>query len=186
MLRRPIEPWSPFSIGGLIQVPRKSKHLRSPRPELVASLRVRRSGLHGKGVYTVRKIRQGTRIIEYTGARIPRRQARTLPPHDPSNPYHTFYYLLDNGDVIDAGKRGNKARWINHSCEPNCTTEEEDDRIFVHALRTIYPGEELFYDYSLQPGERRTKVVEKAYACLCGSPNCRGSMLEPKSRQAMR
>ena len=82
----------------------------------------------------------------YTGAHIPRKQARKLPPHDPKNAYRTFYYSLENGDVIDAGNGGNAARWINHSCEPNCTTEEEDNRIFVHALRTIYPGEELFYD----------------------------------------
>jgi uncharacterized protein len=157
----------------------KSKRPRAPRQEVLTALRLRRSGVHGKGVYTTRLIRKGTRIIEYTGAHIPRKQARKLPVHDPQNPYHTFYYSLENGDVIDAGNGGNAARWINHSCEPNCTTEEEDNRIFVHALRTIYPGEELFYDYSIVPAERRTKAVEKAYTCLCGSPFCRGSLLEP-------
>ena len=161
-------------------MPRKRKAVREPRSEVRAALRVRRSGIHGTGVYTTRMIRKGTRIIEYTGALIPARQAKKLEPHDPANPYHTFYYLLDNGDVIDAGVGGNAARWINHSCDPNCSTEEESHRIFIYALRTIYPGEELFYDYSLDPGERRTKALEKAYACLCGSPDCRGSMLEPK------
>ena len=164
----------------MIFMPRKRKVARAPRAEVVAALRVRRSGVHGTGVYTIRKIRKGTRIIEYAGALIRKKEARTLPPHDPKRPYHTFYYSLENGDVIDAGNGGNAARWINHSCEPNCTTEEEENRIFVEALRTIYAGEELFYDYSIDPGERRTKAVEKAYACFCGSPQCRGSMLGAK------
>lgn len=157
---------------------RKRPHL--PRTQIVGNLVVRRSGVHGTGVYTRRKIRKGSRIIEYTGKLIPAKEATKLGPADPKNPYHTFYYLLDNGDVIDAGQGGNIARWINHSCTPNCTTEEEESRIFIHALRTIYPGEELFYDYSLDPGERRTKQVEKNFACLCGAPECRGTMLEPK------
>ena len=161
-------------------MPRKFKNVRVPRRTPQVALRVRRSGIHGTGVYTLDKIRRGARIIEYSGKLIPAREAKNLPPHDPRNPNHTFYYLLDNGDVIDGGKNGNASRWINHSCDPNCTTVEEKNRIYIEALRTIYPGEELFYDYSLEPGERRTKAVEKAYACFCGSPNCRGSMLGPK------
>jgi hypothetical protein len=147
---------------------------------VVDNLLVRRSGVHGAGVYTRRRICKGSRVIEYTGKLIPAKEAEALGPADPTNPYHTFYYLLDNGDVIDAGKGGNIARWINHSCAPNCTTREEDSRIFIHALRTIHPGEELFYDYSLDPGERRTRRVEENYACYCGAPECRGTMLEPK------
>lgn len=161
-------------------VPRKRKVARPPRPEVVAALRVRRSRIHGKGVYTTRKIRAGTRIIEYTGAYIPKKEAKELGPHNPADPYHTFYYLLENGDVIDAGKGGNDARWINHSCAPNCVMEEEQHRLFVYALETIYPGDELFYDYSIDPGERRTKAVEKAYVCLCGAAECRGTMLGEK------
>ncbi len=161
-------------------MPRKSKSVRVPRKTTSVALRVRRSGTHGTGVYAVDKIRRGTRIIEYSGRLIPAREAKSLPPHDPRNPNHTFYYLLDNGDVIDGGKGGNASRWINHSCDPNCTTVEKENHIFIEAVRTIYPGEELFYDYSLEPGERRTKAVEKEYACLCGSADCRGSMLGPK------
>lgn len=161
-------------------MPRKSESVRAPRRTTSVALRVRRSGIHGTGVYAVDKIRRGTRIIEYSGRLIPAREAKSLPPHDPRNPNHTFYYLLDNGDVIDGGKGGNASRWINHSCDPNCTTVEKENRIFIEAVRTIYPGEELFYDYSLEPGERRTKAVEKEYACLCGSADCRGSMLGPK------
>jgi SET domain-containing protein len=158
---------------------KRGRRLRKPNGKALADLCVRRSSIHGKGVYTTRIIRKGTRIIEYTGARLPWKIARKLPPHDTSDIYHTFYYSLENGDVIDAGNGGNESRWINHSCEPNCATDEERSRIFIYALRTIYPGEELLYDYLIQPAERRTKRVERAFACFCGSPLCRRTMLEP-------
>ena len=143
-------------------------------------VQVRKSGVHGKGVYATASIRKGTRIIEYTGEHLPWKEAMDIPPHEPSDPYHTFYFSLENGDVIDAGKGGNDSRWINHSCDPNCETSETDDRIFIYALRSIQPGEELFYDYKIVPAERRTKALEKKFACRCGSANCRGTMLEPK------
>jgi len=103
-----------------------------------------------------------------------------LPARDLDNPYHTFFFSLDNGDVIDAGTGGNDSRWINHSCDPNCETTEEDDRIFVYALRSLQPGDELFYDYKIVPAERRTKKLALEFACHCGSTKCRGTMLEPK------
>jgi uncharacterized protein len=161
----------------------KRKQVTRPSPRVLAALHVRRSGIHGKGVYTARLIRRGTRIIEYTGRHLPWKIARKLPPHNPRDIYHTFYYSLQNGDVIDAGQGGNDARWINHSCEPNCATEEEQERIFIYALRTIYPGEELFYDYLIEPAERRSKKLACHYACFCGSPLCRGNMLEPLPRR---
>lgn len=163
-------------------MPQKEK--KSPRRMLTppaSRLKVRKSGVHGKGVYATAAIRKGTRIIEYTGERIPWKKAMDLPPHDPTDAYHTFYFSLDNGDVIDAAKGGNESRWINHSCDPNCeTSETEDDRIFVYALRSIQPGEELFYDYKIVPAERRTKALAKKFACRCANANCRGTMLEPK------
>lgn len=141
---------------------------------------VRKSGVHGKGVYARESIRKGERIIEYTGKRMPWGYAMDLPPRDPDDPFHTFFFSLDSGDVIDAAQGGNDARWINHSCDPNCETTEEDDRIFIYALRAIRPGEELFYDYKIVPAERRTKKLEKDFACRCESAHCRGTMLEPK------
>jgi uncharacterized protein len=141
---------------------------------------VRKSGVHGRGVYATGTIRKGTRIIEYTGEHMPWDEAMDLPPRDPKDPYHTFFFSLENGDVIDAARGGNESRWINHSCDPNCETSETDDRIFVYALRTISPGEELFYDYKIVPAEKRTKALEKKFACRCGAPNCRGTMLEPQ------
>jgi SET domain-containing protein len=150
-------------------------------------IKVRRSGIHGRGVFAAERIRKGARIIEYTGRRLPWQEAEDEPPRDPADPYHTFLFSLDNGDVIDAAVGGNESRWINHSCDPNCETIEKDDRIFVHALRGLGPGEELFYDYKMVPSERRTKKLEKEFACSCGAAKCRGTLLEPiKKRRVSR
>ena len=140
---------------------------------------VSRSGIHGKGVFAARAIPKNTRIIEYTGERISWKAAQDLPPNDPKNPHHTFFFSLDDGKVINAGVDGNEARWINHSCAPNCETRDQRGRIYVHALRNLKKGEELFYDYRLEPADRRTKSLEKLFRCHCGSATCRGTMLEP-------
>ncbi len=105
------------------------------------------------------------------------------PPLDPKDPYHTFLFSIDNGDVIDAGQGGNEARWINHSCEPNCETTKSNNRIYVKSFRAIFPGEELFYDYLIVPAERRTKKLEREFTCHCGSAKCRGTMLEPVKKR---
>ena len=170
----------PVRVRCLPLMPRKSpakeKNFRSPPSQ---RLEVRASGVHGRGVYATDRILKGARIIEYVGRHLPWKEAMDLPPHDPKQPYHTFLFSLDNGDVIDAGTGGNDSRWINHSCEPNCETSEEDDRIFVDALRALQPGEELFYDYKIVPAERRTKKLEREFACRCGSVKCRGTMIAP-------
>jgi len=168
-------------------MPTKKKSTRSRMPTPAASkLQVRKSGIHGTGVYATATFRKGARVIEYTGERLPWKEAMDLPPHDPAQPFHTFFFSLDNGDVIDAARGGNEARWINHACDPNCETTETDNRIFVHALRTIRPGEELFYDYKIVPAERRTKALEQGFACHCGSANCRGTMLEPPKKRKLK
>ncbi len=137
-------------------------------------IEVRQSDIHGRGVYASRLIRKGKRIIEYTGERIP---DENIDDDDESS--HTFYFALSNGKVIDpAVKGGNDARWINHSCEPNCEAIEEGNRVFIYALRNIQPGEELFYDYSLQVDGRVTRKEKKQYQCLCGQNSCRGTMLD--------
>jgi SET domain-containing protein len=89
---------------------------------------------------------------------------------------------LDNGiEVIDPTTGGNEARWINHSCHPNCEAIEEKGRVFIYALRNLQPGEELFYDYALQVDEPITKEVAEESRCFCGSSRCRGTMLEQKN-----
>jgi hypothetical protein len=147
-------------------------------------IQVRRSGIHGKGVYAVAPIAEGQRIIEYTGERISWDEAMERHPHDPAQPNHTFYFHVDDGQVIDALHGGNSSRWINHACDPNCEADEVDGRVFITALRNIDAGEELFYDYGLVIEERYTPKLKKEFACHCGSPLCRGTMLAPKRRKS--
>ena len=146
-----------------------------------ALVQVRPSGVHGKGVFALRRIRKGARIIEYAGERISWERAQRLPPLDPKEPHHTFFFSLDDGNVVNAAVGGNEARWINHACTPNCETGERHGRIHVFALRNLKAGEELSYDYRLEPAERRTRKLERLFRCNCGSPKCRGTMLEPRS-----
>jgi uncharacterized protein len=139
---------------------------------------VRTSTIHGRGVFARRKIRKGKTIVEYRGDRTTWKVASTRPDSDPDNPYHTFIFELDDGTVIDAGVGGNAARWINHSCDPNCRTfEDEDGRVYIEARRKIRRNEELTYDYRLSIDGRVTKKVRVALACRCGAKKCRGSML---------
>lgn len=153
--------------------------VRRRRKQQTPLVAVGRSGIHGRGVFALRSIPKGTRIIEYTGERISWKQAQELPPNDPKNPHHTFFFSLDNGMVINAGVNGNDARWINHSCTPNCEIRDQNGRIYIYALRNLKNGEELFYDYRLEPADRRTRALEKLFRCDCGTARCRGTMLEP-------
>ncbi len=139
---------------------------------------VRNSSIHGRGVFAALPIPKGTRIIEYRGMRTDWEEALARPDSDPDNPFHTFFFELDDGRVIDAGRRGNAARWINHSCKPNCKTREDDEgRVHVYAKRDIDPGEELAYDYNLSVDGGVTKKEAAYLACRCGAKKCRGSML---------
>jgi uncharacterized protein len=145
-------------------------------------IQVRKSGVHGKGVYALRAIAAGEEIIEYTGEIISWKEALRRHPHDPKDPNHTFYFHIDEHHVIDALYGGNASRWINHACEPNCEADETDGRVFIKALVDLAPGEELFYNYGLVIDERLTPKLKKQYECRCGSPVCRRTMLAPKSR----
>ncbi|HXT02891.1 MAG TPA: SET domain-containing protein-lysine N-methyltransferase [Casimicrobiaceae bacterium] len=154
----------------------------SRRPK--RSYSVRDSAIHGRGVFATRTIRKGADIVEYRGRRISMDEADELPDSDPDNPFHTFLFELNDGRVIDAGVRGNAARWINHSCQPNCQPYEDDEgRVFIEAKRTIHAGEELAYDYKLNVPGRRTARLLADYACRCGAPRCRGTMLDPRKKK---
>jgi SET domain-containing protein len=143
-------------------------------------LAMRRSKIHGRGVYARVPIPAGTRIVEYVGERITMDEAEARYPEDPDVVYHTFLFALEDGAVIDAAFRGNVARWINHSCDPNCEAVEEDGRIFIESLRDIAPGEELAYDYHFILEVRHSPAMKRRYPCICGAPNCRGTMLAKK------
>jgi SET domain-containing protein len=165
-----------------IQMP-DGRATRSPSlPHNTAGRRyqVRRSGVHGKGVFALRPIAKGETLMEYDGPIIKWKVALRQPPHDPDDPLHTFYFHLDGGKVIDGKYGTNAAKWINHSCDPNCEAEEDEGRVFIKTLRKIKPGEELNYDYGLVLDGRHTKKVKKEFACRCGSRKCRGTLLASK------
>lgn len=144
--------------------------------------RVRYSRIHGMGVFATRPIRKGTRIVEYLGERVSPEEADARYPEG-VDPGHVVVFAVDEHTAIDAGRGGNEARFINHSCDPNCESVIEDRRVFIEAIRRIQEGEELSYDYMLQHDGRRTRAVEQEYACRCMSPNCRGTMLAPRQKR---
>ncbi len=143
-------------------------------------IQTRRSGVHGKGVFAVQDIAEGETIMEYVGEVISWDEAQERHPHDPTDPNHTFYFSLEDGNVIDALYGGNSSRWINHSCDGNCEADEVEGRVYIKALRNIAAGEELNYDYGLIIDERYTPKLKAEYPCWCGAPTCRGTLLAPK------
>jgi SET domain-containing protein len=150
-------------------------------------IEVRASTLHGQGVFATRRIRKGTRIIEYLGERVSHAEADRRYEDKDANDAHTFLFIVDARTVIDAGVDGNAARFVNHACEPNCESVIEARRVFIEAVRTIEPGEELTYDYQIQRETDDPPDVDTIFACHCGSVRCRGSMLWPSPpRQARR
>ena len=142
---------------------------------------VKKSPLHGRGVFATRPIRKGARIVEYTGRRV---LWSSIP--DDQDDVETYYFGLDNDkEVIDPSVGGNEARWINHSCDPNCETiEDHRGRVFIKTIRSIRTGEELVYDYRLETDDNvpRTKEIEDEAPCDCGSPKFRGTLLAPIRR----
>ena len=140
---------------------------------------VRRSRIHGSGVYAARDIPKGTRIVEYLGDRISHAEADARYEAKGQDDGHTFLFVVSSKVVIDAGVGGNEARFINHSCDPNCETVIEGGRVFIEALRDIRPGEELGYEYGLTWESTDDPDELANYACRCGSPKCRGTMLDP-------
>lgn len=143
----------------------------------------RRSRRHGLGVFAVRPIRAGTRIIEYTGELISHaegeRRYPSAPDHD-EEPEHTYLLQLDDDRVIDANVGGNDARFINHSCAPNCEPMPALDHMWIVSVRNIRVGEELAYDYAIELDEQHTSERKQRFPCHCGARTCRGSMLKPK------
>ena len=129
------------------------------------SLIVRSSQIHAAGCYTTRRIPKDTYIVEYTGPRISRQEADAR--YDGKQT--TYLFGLSDGENIIDGH--GMAMFINHSCDPNCDTEEIDGRVWIVARRVIRPGEELTYDYNLYDG-----AEDDPAPCSCGAKNCRGSM----------
>ncbi len=144
---------------------------------------LRQSPIQGTGAFALRKIRKGTRLVEYTGERISHDEAGRRYNDEAMRRHHTFLFTLDEKTCIDGKRKGNEAAYINHSCEPNCEAVIDDDRIFIEALRTIQPGEELFYDYSYELDQEPDEEDFARYRCLCGTKSCRGSILKMKLKK---
>ncbi len=165
----------------------QSTTVRTPTPQLANEhsryFDVRKSGIQGKGAFANRKIRKGQRIIEYAGERISNDEADTRYDETKMRRHHTFLFTLTPRVVIDGNVNGNESIYINHSCEPNCEAVIEDGHIWIHALRTIQPDEELTYDYQYErTGDESEEELEKFYKCRCGAPGCRGSIMKPPAK----
>lgn len=138
---------------------------------------VRRSSVHGQGVFALRTFVPGETILEYVGEIITLQEALRRHPHDPQDPNHTFYFHIDDQRVIDGLHGGNASRWINHSCRPNCEPVEIKGRVFIKTRRQVWRGEELTFNYGLISDEPLTDALKAKYACRCGAKKCKGTML---------
>ena len=152
----------------------------STRDRRKPMIEVRHSPVHGYGVFALRRIRKGTTVVEYLGDRITHEEADERYADKDAKDNHTFLFTVNSKIVIDAGRNGNEARFINHGCDPNCESGIMAKRVFIDAIRTIQPGEELVYDYQITRDPDDPDDVDEIFACRCGAPGCRGSMLEPK------
>lgn len=138
---------------------------------------VRRSRIQGRGAFAIKPIRKGQRVDEYWGQRITHEEAdRRYDDND--GRHHTFLFVLDDDTVLDARFGGNDARFINHSCEPNCETVIDDGHIYIKAIKAIQPETELTYDYSFEWQDAFEPVDIRYYACRCGSAKCRGTIVK--------
>jgi SET domain-containing protein len=177
-------------LGGLTVTARNFclNRRRMARRSRLPFFEVRASAIQGLGAFALRKIRKGTRIIEYQGERIDADEADRRYADDDRAEAHVLLFTVDKHTFIDAGVNGNAARFINHSCAPNCEAVNEAGQIYIEALRTIAPGEELTYDYRLEYPQPFDPEWAQRYTCRCGAANCRGTLLarRPKPRTKVR
>ena len=153
-------------------------------------IEARLSTIHGNGVFATEAIKKGERIVRYKGKLRTHDEVDDEYGDEDENG-HTFLFTLNDDYVIDANVDGNIARWINHSCKPNCESVIEEnakgkahkDKVFIEASRDIKPGEELTYNYGITLDEPHTKKLKKLWACKCGAKNCTGTMLQPKRKR---
>jgi SET domain-containing protein len=137
--------------------------------------------MQGLGAFATRPIARGMRLIEYAGERLTPAESDARYPDVPGERHHTFLFQIDDDIVIDAAVDGNEARFINHSCEPNCDAVVEDGKIWIETIRDIQSGEELAYDYAYELEERHTPAAKRRFPCHCGAASCRGTILLSKA-----
>ncbi len=151
------------------------------------SIIVRRSPIHGNGVFAATDLPAGKSLVEYRGKLLTHADADDR-YSDNRETGHTFLFILNDHYVVDANVDGNAARWINHSCAPNCEPVLEEskngdpkkDRLFIATRRPVKAGEELTYDYGIELEDSDSRRIKALWKCRCGSPKCTGTMLSPK------
>ena len=151
-----------------------------PRHAVGPPFEVRSSAMQGLGVFATRPITAGSRLIEYAGERLSPTQADERYPDVPGERHHTFLFAIDDDVVIDAAVDGNDARFINHSCDPNCDAVIDGGRIWIETIRDVAPGEELAYDYAYVLEERHSPAAKRRFPCHCGAAAWGGTILAKK------
>lgn len=140
---------------------------------------IRRSRIQGRGAFATRDIRKGTRLIEYLGEAISHEEAdRRYDDDDQGGRHHTFLFILDDDTVLDARTTRCDAKYLNHSCDPNCETVIEDGHIWIDAIKPIRAEQELVYDYQFEMDDEYDGEDIRYYACRCGTDKCRGTIIK--------
>jgi len=138
----------------------KIKHNDHPLVE------ARKSSIHGYGGYARKPIRKGKRIIEYVGPKLTKDEAAAELENQ-----NEYVFTLDDDVDIDGSVKWNIARYINHSCDPNCESDIKKGRVWIYSVRAIKKGEELTYNYGYDLEDYETRE------CACGSKKCLGYMV---------
>ncbi|MET0211147.1 MAG: SET domain-containing protein-lysine N-methyltransferase [Burkholderiaceae bacterium] len=151
----------------------KSSRRLLPDTRLAGLVEVRESGIHGRGVFALRRIPRGALLGTYEGRRYSEQEAARAT----FDSALTYLFALSDGSTIDGGQGGNATRHLNHACAPNCEAREVATdgvlQLRIHALTRIEAGEELFLDYALVIDDSEDSAL---YPCNCGHADCRGSM----------
>jgi hypothetical protein len=152
--------------------------MRSRRTLAEPLFEVRSSPIEGLGVFARRPIAEGTRIIEYVGEVISEREADARYDDRAMERHRTFLFALADGRCIDGAVGGNEARFVNHSCEPNCEAVERGGHIWIESIQPIAAGEELTYDYAYEWAEG-DEALTGLYPCRCEASGCRNTIVAP-------
>jgi len=143
---------------------------------------LRRSPIHGLGAFALQDNPKGTRIIEYVGEKISNAEADRRYDDDTMKNHHTFLFILNSKQCLDATYEGNESRFINHSCDPNAEAFIPRGRIWIEAIKDIPQGTEITYDYGYEDDPKYTVEDYRRYGCQCGAKNCRGTIVDTKKK----
>ena len=138
--------------------------------------KVKKSSIDKKGLYASKNIKSGTKVIEYIGKLISKKETETNPKFD--NEKDIYLFNINNKYDLDGDYSWNTARLINHSCNPNCEVEGKELKLWISAIKDIKKGDELSYDY----GFSYSKDDLKNFICKCRSNNCCGYIVREESR----